>query len=115
MRPLQKTTVVVDHREINTVLLQALEDHPTFNLQFGYLKTGDYQIGNLLLAERKTCSDFSLSVVQGRLFRQAILLGKAVYDQAVEASVLIVEGPEDEFFKINISREAILGLSLIHI
>lgn len=109
MKPLPKVTVLVDYREINPIIIRALEDHPTFHLQFGYLTTGDYQIDNLLLIERKTCSDFSLSVIQGRLFRQATRLSKAVHDRTTGVALLIVEGQEDEFFKINISREAILG------
>ncbi len=109
MKPFQKVTVIVDHRETNTILLQALEDHPEFILQFGYLQTGDYQISNLLLIERKTCQDFSLSVVQGRLFRQATRLCKTVQDRMVDAAIFIVEGEDDEFQKININREAILG------
>jgi len=109
MKPLQKIRITIDYRETNPLILQALEDHPEFIPQIGYLKTGDYQIEDLLLVERKTCSDFSLSVVQGRLFRQAMRLTQEMQDRNVLVAALIVEGQEDEFHKINISREAILG------
>lgn len=109
MQSPQKVTVIVDHRERNSVLLQALEDHPIFCPQSGYLPEGDYRIGDQVLIERKTCPDFALSVIQGRLFRQAVRLSTAVKDRKIGAAVFIIEGQEDEFHKLNISREAILG------
>lgn len=109
MKPSQHSKIIIDYREIKPLLRQALEDHQEFIPQIGYLKTGDYQIENYLLVERKTCSDFALSVVQGRLFRQAMRLSQEIRDRNILASALIVEGQEDEFHKINISREAILG------
>lgn len=109
MNPIQKIKIIVDYRETNLLLQQALEDHPEFIPQIGYLKTGDYQIGDFLLIERKTCSDFALSIVQGRLFRQAMRLTQEMQDRTVSVSALIVEGQEDEFNRINVSREAILG------
>lgn len=109
MNPPQQIPVLIDHRERNSVLLQALEDHPFFCPETGYLPEGDYRIGEQVLVERKTCVDFSLSVIQGRLFRQAIRLSAAVKDKKVVAAVIIIEGPEDEFHSIDINREAVLG------
>ncbi len=105
----QEIPVLVDHRERNSVLLQALEDHPLFCPETVYLPEGDYRIGEEMLVERKTCVDFSLSIIQGRLFRQAIRLSAAVKDRKIEAAVIIIEGQEDEFHKIDINREAVLG------
>lgn len=105
----ERIKVFIDYRESNEDLLRAIELHPFFISQFDHMKTGDFRIGDQLLVERKTCSDFALSVVQGRLFRQASRLCREVHDRNVDSAVLIVEGPEDELRRINISREAILG------
>ena len=109
MKSPEKINLLIDYRESNGDLLHALELHPSFIPRFEHMTTGDFRIGDQLLIERKTCSDFALSVIQGRLFRQATRLCREVHDRNVHSAVLIVEGPEDELNKINISREAILG------
>lgn len=38
------------------------------------LKAGDYLIGDEIVVERKTTLDFAQSIIDGRLFRQALLM-----------------------------------------
>jgi len=40
------------------------------------LKTGDYIIGDGIVVERKTASDFVQSIIDGRLFKQAWMMKK---------------------------------------
>lgn len=102
-------SMVVDHRETNAELLHALEQHPVFHALPAHLETGDFKIGQTLLIERKTWPDFALSIIQGRLFRQALRLSRAVRDRNVEVAMFIIEGPEWEMEKLNVSREALIG------
>ena len=101
--------ILVDHRESNTALWKALYNHPQFDPQSTCLSTGDFQIGEMLLIERKTWSDFAISIIQGRLFRQAMRLNKSVRDRVVDTAAFIIEGAEQNMIQLNMSREAILG------
>lgn len=101
--------VLVDHRETNATLWESLHSHPELHPQSAYLPTGDIRIEDILLIERKTWSDFALSIIQGRLFRQAMRLNKSVRDRFVESAVFVIEGSQINMMELNLSREAILG------
>lgn len=101
--------ILVDYRETNAALWTALHTHPEFEPQLASLSTGDFRIENILLIERKTWADFALSIIQGRLFRQAMRLQRSVRDRIVEAAVLVIEGSEMNMRQVNMSRVAILG------
>ena len=109
MKSPEKIKMVIDHRETNRLLLESLANHPLMQVRKGTLETGDFKINNTLLVERKTCSDFVLSIIQGRLFRQAYRLTKHVHDRTIETAVMIIEGAESDFQRVNVSREAIFG------
>jgi ERCC4-type nuclease len=68
------------------------------------LSVGDYIVDNQLVFERKTLKDFAQSIVDGRLFRQAIRLANSKY-----RSVLILEGTSKELTETGVSREAMQG------
>lgn len=106
---LDRISMVVDYRETNAKLIQALEQHPAFHCRSGHLETGDFKMNDTILIERKTWPDFALSIIQGRLFRQAIRLSRAVHDREVESASIIIEGSESQVDLLNISREALIG------
>lgn len=68
------------------------------------LSVGDYVVDNQLVFERKTLKDFAKSIVDGRLFRQAIRLANSKYKSA-----LILEGTGKELTETRVSREAMQG------
>ncbi len=62
--------VVVDDRERQSGVIEAFEQR-TCNLEIRRLPLGDYLADEDLLVERKTVTDFAISIIDGRLFRQA--------------------------------------------
>jgi ERCC4-type nuclease len=68
------------------------------------LSVGDYIIDDQLVIERKTLKDFARSIVDGRLFRQAIRLANSKYKSA-----LILEGTGKGLTEAGVSREAMQG------
>ena len=63
-------TLAADDREPESVV-SALRSLRRVQVSLRRLKLGDYVVDGRLLIERKTLPDFALSIVQGRLFRQA--------------------------------------------
>lgn len=61
--------IVADHREKRSGLPDLLEKLG-FTIQFNQLEAGDYLIGERFIIERKTASDFILSVQSNRIFDQ---------------------------------------------
>lgn len=88
----------VDHREdpliINLLSKEALIDEVQ-------LKIGDYVISERAIIERKTRADFESSIIDGRMFDQAIKL-KETYERVI----YIIEG---KAFQGRINRGALLG------
>ena len=67
------------------------------------LGIGDYQVGEDTIIERKSVSDFIASILDGRLFSQAIKL------TSFEKALLIVEGNlENVFEERNINKQSYL-------
>lgn len=100
----QTVRVIVDDRERGAGVDTALAAMAGVELVEQRLPLGDYDVDGLLLVERKTVADFSLSIVDGRLFRQATRLA-----QAGTRACFIVEGSEAEPVEPKLSREAIQG------
>jgi ERCC4-type nuclease len=71
------------------------------------LALGDYCIDDVLLFERKTLRDLATSIIDGRLFDQALRLMKAP-----QTAALILEGRGAELAATGIRREAIQGALL---
>jgi ERCC4-type nuclease len=88
----------VDHRE-DSLLIELLSKHAI--LQESQLKIGDYVISDRTIIERKTRDDFESSIIDGRMFDQAIKL-KDTYERVV----YIIEGKN---FEGRINRGALLG------
>ena len=96
--------VIADDRERQSGVIQALNELDHVETLVQRLELGDYLAGNRLLVERKTLSDFAISIVDGRLFSQAVRLFRSPYE-----SVLILEGEAKGASTSGVRREAIQG------
>ena len=94
----------MDHREVNETLKQTLLCDPSVSLEISTLKTGDFQINDLLLIERKTFRDLVASIKDGRIFQQASRLSSAS-----EHNLIILEGTSQDIKSTEMKREAIQG------
>jgi len=99
-----KITVIADDRERKSEVIQFLTEMKNVSVGIKRLSLGDYLVDNRLVFERKTLNDFALSIIDGRLFSQAIRLISSKYN-----SVLILEGTGKELSETGIRREAMQG------
>jgi ERCC4-type nuclease len=99
-----RITVIADDRESNNNVIRFLANMKNVSVVVRRLSVGDYIVDNQLVFERKTLKDFAQSVVDGRLFKQAIRLVNSKCK-----SVLILEGTGKELAKIGVRRESIQG------
>ncbi len=102
-------SIIADDRERRSSVVKALQDMDAVHVKIGRLTVGDYFADNRLIVERKTLADFAVSIVDGRLFKQAVSLAGSKYN-----SVLILEGTGREISESGVSREALQG-ALINI
>ena len=93
--------VTADDRERPSGVIESLAATAGVCVEVRRLNLGDYDVMGRLLVERKTTSDFALSVIDGRLFRQSYRLM-----MSQRRTCLILEGPPSN---IKMSREAIQG------
>lgn len=96
--------IVVDYREKNSAVYQTLRNDKGVHLTIKNLKTGDYLLQHRVLCERKTLHDFKQSIIDGRLFKQAIKLC-----QSNLPCVMILEGTGHNFQMGKMTREALQG------
>lgn len=96
-------SIHVDHREECPALIAALEGYG-YRLESKQLSIGDYRIPPDTVVERKTVDDFCLSIIDGRLFRQAYRLA----NQA-DCSIIVVEGESFANRQYAIELESIKG------
>lgn len=82
-----RITLIADDRERKNIVIKFLSDMKNVSVAVKRLSVGDYIVDNQLVFEKKTLKDFARSIVDGRLFRQAIRLANSKYK-----SVLILEG-----------------------
>jgi len=68
-------------------IIQKLEEFPGVTLEYDSLETGDYILGNGVVVERKSATDFILSVVD-----KSLLDSTAELKAAFERPVFLVEG-----------------------
>ncbi|MFW6279555.1 MAG: ERCC4 domain-containing protein, partial [Planctomycetota bacterium] len=101
---MSKVTVKVDDRERGAGVIRYLRERDDVSLTIARLETGDYEVGDRLLFERKTLQDFARSIIQGRLFSQAGRLAGAQRRAAV-----VLEGTGRDLRNISVEREAIQG------
>jgi ERCC4-type nuclease len=96
--------VVADDRERNSEVIRLLSEVDNVSVAIKRLDVGDYIVDRRLIFERKTLNDFARSIVDGRLFRQAIRLASSKYK-----SVLILEGTAKDLSETGVRREAMQG------
>ena len=80
-----------------------LQSYESLTTSVTRLEVGDYLVDSRLLVERKTVRDFAISVVDGRLFKQACRLGSSA-----RLSVLVIEG-SGGLDDLGVSRESLQG------
>ncbi len=97
-------TIIVDDREQKSEVLTFLAAKPDVQVVVRRLLTGDYLAENRILFERKTLQDFAVSIIDGRLFKQALALVNNPYKGA-----LILEGGAAELSATGVRREALQG------
>ncbi len=83
--------VIIDNRERNPELIEGLYSR-NVDIEFAQLPAGDYIVSDRIGIERKTESDFSNSIIDGRLFDQLDRLR-----QSFERPVLVIESDANGF------------------
>jgi len=99
------TQILVDDRERSAGVAEALWRRPGVSIAVCRLQTGDYQVDDTLIVERKTLADFALSVRDGRLFPQVARLTR----QSRMRACLILEGTHDRYPHLAIPKPAFQG------
>ena len=94
--------IVADDREKRSAVCKRLTSLPDLKLEVRRLDVGDYEVEDAWCFERKTVQDFALSLVDGRLFRQAHRLAQFPGGRA-----LILEGNQTD--ESGVTREAWQG------
>lgn len=101
---LSKIHVIVDDRETTSGVVEALDVFEEVEVSIQRLRLGDYEVDDKLLFERKTLLDLTVSIKDGRLFRQAGQLASCPM-----RSVIILEGTATDLASSGMRREAIQG------
>jgi len=96
--------LIVDHREAKSGIVEYFKKMKETTYSFGCLPVGDYLVDNQLLFERKTVRDFAVSLVDGRLFNQALRLLSSPY-----RSIFVLEGTVSNLQALGMRRESIQG------
>jgi len=98
----QKIRILVDERERQSSVTQELTKMGAL-LEFKTLQVGDYIVSEDIIIERKTTKDFSVSIIDGRLFSQASQM-RELYT----LPVVLIEG-ENLFAVAGIHPNALRG------
>jgi len=101
----RQVRITADDREQAAGVIEALGAMEDVQLSIERLSLGDYVVEKTLLVERKTVLDLALSILDGRLFRQAGCLARA----AAMRPCLIVEGAAEDFDRAAVSRLSLQG------
>ena len=96
--------IIADDRERKSDVIESLLEIENVEVDIRRLTTGDYQIENRVIVERKTLNDFAISIIDGRLFKQMIHLANSK-----SQGVLILEGTVGDSVEIGVAREAMQG------
>jgi ERCC4-type nuclease len=96
--------IAVDDREDSNALLRVLQRADDTEVHVRRLSVGDYVLDDRLLVERKTLRDFAVSVVDGRLFRQASRLASDA-----RRGIVLLEGTSRDLADVDVRREALQG------
>ena len=95
-------TIIVDNRELASDVIRELDNYEV-RLEMKTLDVGDYVLSERVVVERKTSNDFSTSIIDGRLFSQAISL-----KNSYEKPLFLIEG-KTLYTHRNIRPQAIMG------
>jgi len=93
--------VVINHREPEIFRRLFSEEDRVSTAQ---LACGDFLVDGQWLFERKTVHDLCVSLVDGRLFKQALALARAEFHP-----VVILEGSLRDVSESNVKRESVQG------
>ena len=80
--------LLVDPSERHAALVDLARQCGEFDVRIEHLAIGDYWLDHGIVVERKSYADFALSLVDGRLFRQAARLARCPH-----RPVILLEGP----------------------
>lgn len=97
--------IAIDDRERSSGVAEALRSRSDVDITFRRLTLGDYNVDDTLIVERKTLTDFAVSVLDGRLFRQ---VGHLAREPEVR-SCLILEGTPERYPRLPIPKPAFQG------
>jgi ERCC4-type nuclease len=100
----QEVSVVMDDREMRSGIMDVFRGVEGVSIRVQRLALGDYVVDSHLLVERKTLHDLTVSIKDGRLFRQALQLAEAPLQ-----SLIILEGTVGSLNGRGMSRESIQG------
>jgi ERCC4-type nuclease len=93
LRPM--VSVVVDERERPSGVPALLESFDDVDLTERRLPSGDYDVGNGALVERKTVRDLHLTIINGRFWRQLRAIRSAPWPYLVVEGTSLDAGPLD--------------------
>ena len=96
--------IVIDDREPDA-MLEYLLFYKNIIVRKERLLVGDYLLDSELIVERKTPSDFSASIKEGRFFKQA---GKLANSKV--PACLILEGRKREYKNLGFSKNAVQAI-----
>ena len=105
-----KVNLKIDFREQRSGVVEEIgkrADNISFELVT--LPVGDYLIEDKIIIERKTLSDFLVSIKNGRIFQQAYRIA-----QSGKNGLIILEGDKSMVNSSSMSRKAVQG-ALIHL
>ncbi len=101
--------IIIDSREDTEKIKNILKQNKHVSFEIKQLKHGDFILNETIIFERKTLSDFILSIKDGRLFRQGY---KSLTQN--KPYILILEGIKSSISGIRMSRKAVQG-ALVHL
>jgi len=105
-----KIDLKIDFREQRSGIIEEIgKISDRLTVELCTLKTGDYILGDQLIIERKTFSDFMVSIKTGRLFQQAYRIA-----ETGKNGLIILESDKTVIDNSLMSREALLG-TFIHL
>ena len=106
----KKVDLKIDFREQRSGIIIEIEKLTNqLTVEMGTLPSGDYCIVNKIIVERKTLSDFLVSIKNGRIFQQAYRIA-----QSGKNGLIILEGDKSMVNSSSMSRKAVQG-ALIHL
>ena len=101
----RRMRIICDDREGGSDVIEKLRSLPDTDVVVRRLGVGDYLIDDQVLVERKTVHDFAVSIVDGRLFKQATQLLQAAQGRAL----ILLEGERSVLTESGLRREALQG------